>query len=182
MQKDTKIQNIVLVALFTALTVIGTYIKIPLPTGAFVHLGNAVLLLSVLLLGYVKGSLAGGLGFFIFDLMNGYATEAPYFILESFIVGAAAYGAFVLFKKHPTKLYQIIVIGIVTGIAKVIMTQIKNTVMNLIAGADFGPAFVGAAAKLPATLINVTLTVVIVAVVYFPLRSAMKRTFRKEFH
>jgi hypothetical protein len=54
--------------------------------------------------------------------------------------------------------------------------------MNLIAGADFGPAFVGAAAKLPATLINVTLTVLIVAVVYFPLRSAMKRTFRREFH
>ena len=90
---DHRIRSIVFVALFTALTVIGTMIKIPLPTGAFVHLGNAVLLLAVLLLGYVKGSLAGGLGFAIFDLLNGYATEAPYFILESFIVGAFAYGA-----------------------------------------------------------------------------------------
>ena len=87
---DHRIRSIVFVALFTALTVIGTMIKIPLPTGAFVHLGNAVLLLAVLLLGYVKGSLAGGLGFAIFDLLNGYATEAPYFILESFIVGAFA--------------------------------------------------------------------------------------------
>ncbi|MDT2757101.1 ECF transporter S component [Enterococcus asini] len=181
MKKSVSIQSIVLVALFTALTVIGTTIKIPLPTGAFVHLGNAVLLLSVLLLGYFKGSLAGGLGFFIFDMMNGYATEAPYFILESFIVGAAAYGAFVFFKKRPTHIWQVIVIGICTGIAKLVMTQIKNTVMNLIAGASFAPAFGGALAKLPATVINVTLTVLIVAVVYFPLKAAMDRTFRKEF-
>lgn len=181
MKKEISIQSIVLVALFTALTVIGTTIKIPLPTGAFVHLGNAVLLLSVLLLGYFKGSLAGGLGFFIFDIMNGYATEAPYFILESFIVGAAAYGAFYFFKKKPTHIWQVIVIGVCTGVAKIIMTQIKNTVMNLIAGASFGPAFAGAFAKLPATLINVSLTVLIVALVYFPLKAAMHRTFRREF-
>lgn len=181
MKKEISIQSIVLVALFTALTVIGTTIKIPLPTGAFVHLGNAVLLLSVLLLGYFKGSLAGGLGFFIFDIMNGYATEAPYFILESFIVGAAAYAAFRFFKKNPTHIWQVIVIGIATGIAKIIMTQVKNTVMNLIAGASFGPAFAGAFAKLPATLINISLTVLIVALVYFPLKAAMHRTFRREF-
>lgn len=181
MKKTVSIQSIVLVALFAALTVIGTTIKIPLPTGAFVHLGNAVLLLSVLLLGYFKGSLAGGLGFFIFDVMNGYATEAPYFILESFIVGAAAYGAFRLFKKNPTQIWQVMVIGIATGIAKVIMTQIKNTVMNIIAGASFGPAFAGAVTKLPATLINVSLTLIIVALVYFPLKSAMQRTFHREF-
>ncbi|KFN89598.1 putative membrane protein [Tetragenococcus muriaticus PMC-11-5] len=94
-----------MVALFTALTVIGTMIKIPLPTGAFVHLGNAVLLLSVLLLGYVKGSLAGGLGFAIFDILNGYAAEAPYFIVESFIVGAVAYGLFLVYRKNPTRIW-----------------------------------------------------------------------------
>lgn len=181
MKKNISVQSIVLVALFCALTVIGTTIKIPLPTGAFVHLGNAVLLLSVLLLGYFKGSLAGGLGFFIFDMMNGYATEAPYFILESFIVGGAAYLAFRLFKKNPTHIWQVLVIGGITGVAKIIMTQIKNTVMNLIAGADFAPAFAGAFAKLPATLINVSLTLVIVAIVYFPLKAAMERTFRKRF-
>lgn len=181
MQKTSSIQSIVLVALFTALTTVGTSIMIPLPTGAFVHLGNAVLLLSVLLLGYFKGALAGGLGFFIFDVLHGYITEAPYFILESFIVGAAAYGGMLLFKKDPTKLWQVIIIGIFTGIAKLIMTQIKNTVMLMIGGAHLQPAFIGAATKLPATLINVSLTVLIVALVYFPLKSAMKHTFKQTF-
>lgn len=72
---DRRIQSIVLIALFTALTVVATTIKIPMP-GAFVHLGNAVLLLAVLLLGYFRGALAGGLGFAIFDVLNGYVTEA----------------------------------------------------------------------------------------------------------
>ncbi|MCU7357106.1 ECF transporter S component [Enterococcus dispar] len=181
MKKDSSIQAIVLVALFTALTVIGTMIKIPLPTGAFVHLGNAVLLLAVLLLGYFKGSLAGGMGFFIFDMLNGYATEAPYFILESFIVGAAAYGALLLFKKKPTAIWQVIVIGFVTGIAKIVMTQIKNMVMLRIAGADFQAAFGGGLAKLPATVINITLTIFIVALVYFPLKKALDTTMRRSF-
>lgn len=103
MRRFSTIESVVFVGLFAALTVIGTMIKIPLPTGAFVHMGNAVLLLSVLLLGYLRGSLAGGFGFAIFDLLNGYATEAPYFILESFIVGAAAYGMYCLYKKIQQK-------------------------------------------------------------------------------
>ncbi len=176
--RKISIQTIVLVALFTALTVIGTMIKIPLPTGAFVHLGNAVLLLSVLLLGYFKGALAGGLGFAIFDVLNGYVTEAPYFLLESFIVGAAAYGMFLLFKKQPTRIWQIVVIALGTGVAKLLMTQIKNTVMQMILGMELAPAFAAAATRLPATLINVSLTALIVAFLYFPLKKAMERTFR----
>ncbi|WP_313537648.1 ECF transporter S component [Enterococcus sp.] len=175
---DRKIQRVVLVALFAALTVIGTMIKIPLPTGAFVHLGNAVLLLAVLLLGYINGSLAGGLGFAIFDVLNGYAAEAPYFILESFIVGAAAYGAFLLFKKKPYRVWQLVVIGLATGIAKLAMTQIKNTVMLWYMGSAFSHAWAAALVKLPATVINVTVTIVLVAILYFPLKAAMDRTFR----
>ena len=87
MEKNNTIHQITYIAVFAALTVIGTMIKIPMPTGAFAHLGNSVLLLAVLLLGYTRGALAGGLGFAIFDLLNGYAAEAPYFLFESFIVG-----------------------------------------------------------------------------------------------
>lgn len=177
--KNTNIQTIVLVALFTALTVIGTMIKVPLPTGAFVHLGNAVLLLSVLYLGYVKGSLAGGLGFAIFDILNGYASEAPYFIFESFVVGAAAYGLFLLFKKNPTHVWQILVIAAGTGVAKLLMTQAKNTVRQMFLGMDFIPAITAASIKLPATVINVCLTALIVSFLYFPLKKALDRTFRQ---
>jgi uncharacterized membrane protein len=49
MKSNKRIQNLVLIALFAALTLMGTMIKIPLPTGAFLHFGNAVVLLAVLL-------------------------------------------------------------------------------------------------------------------------------------
>ena len=173
MKQTKSIQAITLTALFAALTFIGTTIKIPLPTGAFVHLGNAMLLLAILLLGYFKGALAGGVGFAIFDLLNGYATEAPYFILESFIVGLFAVFAIRLFKNNPTKIWQIIVIGIFTGIG--IMTQIKNTVVLLIAGSNLSNAFIAASIKLPATLINVVSTIIIVSILYFPLKKLNQR-------
>lgn len=176
--RKNNIQSVVFVALFAALTVIGTMIKIPLPTGAFVHLGNAVLLLSVLFLGYFKGSLAGGIGFAIFDIMNGYVTEAPYFVIESFVVGAAAYGCFLLFKKQPTEIWQILVIAAGTGVAKLIMTQIKNTIMQLLLGMDFAPAVTAAATRLPATIINVCLTGLLVSFLYFPLKKALERTVK----
>ncbi|MEK0152286.1 ECF transporter S component [Tetragenococcus halophilus] len=166
-------RHVVMVALFTALTVIGTMIKIPLPTGAFVHLGNAVLLLAVLFLGYVKGSLAGGLGFAIFDVLNGYAIEAPYFIVESFIVGAAAYGLFLLYHKNPRHIWQIIIVATGTGVVKLVMTQIKNMVRQLYLGMDFPTAFTTAIFSLPATVVNVVLTAVLVSFLYFPLKRAL---------
>lgn len=180
MNSDKKVQTLVLIALFTALTIAGTMIKIPLPTGAFIHFGNAVVLLAVLLTGYWQGSLAGGLGFFIFDLFNGYANEAPYFLLESFVVGAAAYAGFKLFKKQPKAVWQVVIIGIMAGIAKFIMSVIKATVMSMIAGAQLKPAFFAALATMPATVINIFSTIIIVSLVYFPLRKAMQTIFHNQ--
>ena len=175
MTRMSSIKSVLFVAMSAAMTVIGTMIKIPMPTGAFVHLGNAVLLLAVLLLGYKKGSLAGGLGFFLFDLLNGYLTEAPYFFFESFIVGGFAFAGFLLFKKHPTKVWQLLVIGGLTGIGKLLMTQIKNTVMLYVLGSDWSTAFTGALIKLPASVINVLSTMIIVSVLYFPLKNIFQQ-------
>lgn len=175
MEKNNTIHQITYIAVFAALTVIGTMIKIPMPTGAFAHLGNSVLLLAVLLLGYTRGALAGGLGFAIFDLLNGYAAEAPYFLFESFIVGAFAYGAFLLFRKDPTKIWQVVCIGMVTGVGKIMMTQLKNTVKLFYLGSDWTTAFIAASAKLPATFINVFTTIIIVSFLYFPLKKIFQR-------
>lgn len=169
---------LIMTALFTAMTYVATqFIRIPMPTGAFVHTGNVMVLLSVLLLGYKKGALAGGLGLALFDLLNGYATEAPYFILESFIVGAAAWFIYhTLFKENvafPKDIWKIVVVSLGTGITKIIMTQIKNTVMLVITGAKLKVAFSSALITLPATFINVGITIVLVTLLFFPLKKAL---------
>jgi uncharacterized membrane protein len=178
MNRQASVTSIVLIALFAALTMLATMIKIPLP-GAFVHLGNSVSLLAVLLIGYKRGALAGGLGFAIFDLLNGYALEAPYFLVESFIVGGAAALMIYFFQPKIDSVPKILIVTIVAGIAKISMTQLKNTTLAVAAGADFSKAFMAALSQLPATLINVTTTIVIVSLVYFPLKKAVERTFSR---
>lgn len=180
MTKNNSTRSVVLVGIFAALTILGTMIKIPLPTGDFIHLGNSVVLLAVLLLGYKKGALAGGVGFAIFDLLNGFAAEAPYFLLECFVVGGAATLGVVAFQHRLDSVWKISVIAITAGIAKLLMTQTKNTLFNLAAGADFQTAFVGALAKIPATAINVVGTILIVSFAYFPLKKAMDIAFKNK--
>lgn len=175
MKNTISIRSISLVALFAALTFLGTTIKIPVPTGGFIHLGNSIFLLAVLLIGYKKGALAGGLGFAIFDILNGYAIEAPYFIFESFIVGGAATLAILLFRNKIDSINKILTVTIITGIAKIIMTQLKNTTMLLLAGSNLSIAFTKALTKLPATIVNVISTIIIVTVIYFPLKKAISK-------
>lgn len=177
--KKITTQSIVLVALFAALTFVGTMIRIPMPTGAFAHLGNAMLLLAVLLLGYKKGALAGGLGFAIFDLLNGFAIEAPYFILESFIVGGVAALTILAFHGKIDRIGKIITVASITGIAKIIMTQLKNTVALMLTGSDLPVAFAGAVTKLLPTVINVVTTIIIVSLVYFPLKKQLMKIFNQ---
>lgn len=177
--QNKKTLKLVMMALFTALTFIATQsLRIPLPN-AFVHTGNVLVLLSVLLLGYPGGALAGGMGLAIFDLMNGYATEAPYFILESLIVGGVAWIFFHgIFKEKVTTtkdLWKITVTAIFTGLAKIFMTQVKNIVVFLFAGADFPVAFTSATTRLPATFINVAVTIVLVTILFLPLEKMLAR-------
>ena len=67
---------VVVTALFMALTMIATmFIRIPLPLG-YINLGDAFIFLSVFLLGPVCGTIAGGVGAGLADLV-GYITYAP---------------------------------------------------------------------------------------------------------
>ena len=174
--------DIVLTGLFGTLTFVGTTLRIPMPSAVgapFIHLGNAVLLLAVLLIGYRKGAFAGGIGFAIFDILNGYAAEAPYFILESFIVGGIATLIFMAFGKKDDKLYKIIIVAIGAGLTKIAMTFLKGIVKSLFLGLAFKPAVLASVASLPATLVNFVSTIVIVSLVYYPLKKIVDSFYRR---
>ena len=68
-------------ALMAALCYIGfQFLRIDIPIGGdktAIHLGNAFCVLGALLLGGLKGGLAGAVGMTIADLTSGYADSAP---------------------------------------------------------------------------------------------------------
>lgn len=174
--------DIVLTALFATLTFVGTMIRIPMPAAVgapFIHLGNSVLLLAVLLLGYRKGALAGGMGFAIFDVLNGYAAEAPYFIFESFIVGGVATLVFIVLGRQDRPLYKVTAVAIAAGLAKLAMTFLKGIVKMLILGADLKPAIIASATTIPTSVINVISTIIIVTLLYYPVKKIVDTFYQR---
>ncbi|MGY3704348.1 hypothetical protein BW731_03645 [Vagococcus martis] len=168
------IKETTLMGLFAALTVVGTSIRVPLPAlvgNPFFHFGLPILSLAVLTLGFFKGSLAGGIGFAIFDILNGFAAEAPYFVLESFVVGAALSLAYSRLQKYDDNVWFIPTIMFFAAIAKIIMTFLKNLVIQLMMGNTFGVSAFASFSTLYITVINAIAAIIIVSLLYKPVKA-----------
>ena len=92
---DKRTSRIVMTGILTSLIMVATMIiRIPVPfTQGYVHLGDAVIFLAVLILGKKYGTFAAGVGSALADLLSGYAYYAPWtFVVKAlmaFVVGAA---------------------------------------------------------------------------------------------
>ncbi len=139
MNKTEKTNKLVLTALMVCLVLLATYvIRIPSPfTQGYVHLGDTMIFLSVLLLGKKGGAVAAGLGSGLADLLGGYAVYAPWTFLIKGLM-ALVMGIFieVATKKQKTnlkigKLAVIEIIGMVlAGIEMVIGYAIVDGVLS----------------------------------------------------
>ena len=112
-EKQT-LYKLILTALFSALCFIGVLIRIPLPTGAFVHLGNMICILAALLIGGIYGGIAGSLGMGLFDLTHGYlgAGLLRTFILK-FFMGLIAGLIFKLILKKKLNVKKLTIIFVI---------------------------------------------------------------------
>ena len=68
-----KTKDLTKVAIMSSLVCIATFFfKVPTPNG-YAHLGDSMIFLAVLLLGWKKGAISGGIGAALADLIGGYA-------------------------------------------------------------------------------------------------------------
>lgn len=92
---DNKIYKVSMTGVMMALVMVATMmIRIHVPfTQGYVHLGDAMIFLAVLVLGRNYGTVAAGLGSMLSDVLSGYAYYAPWtFVVKSlmaFVVGLA---------------------------------------------------------------------------------------------
>ena len=77
---DNKTAGLVYTALMICLVLLGTVLfRIPVPmTQGYVHLGDAMVFLGVLMLGKRRGAAAAGLGSALADVLGGFAFWAPW--------------------------------------------------------------------------------------------------------
>lgn len=97
-EKTTKI---ILTGLMMAMIVVATIlIIIPVPFGnGYIHLGDTMIFLSVLILGWRYGAVAAGAGSALADILIGYAIWSPWTLVIKGVMGAIM-GLFILKAMH----------------------------------------------------------------------------------
>ena len=85
--KDKQTKLLVTTALLTALVLVCTLLlKIPVGPDCYIHLGDAVILLAVILLPRSYACFAGGVGATLADLIGGFAFWAPWTLVIKILV------------------------------------------------------------------------------------------------
>ncbi|MEE1243821.1 ECF transporter S component [Frisingicoccus sp.] len=157
----TKTKAMVFTALFAALACVATMsLHIPTPgTGGYIHPGDAIVVLSGILLGPVYGAVAAGLGSALADLLAGYMIYVP---ITFFVKALIAVASYFVYHKLLSASKNIIFKGIITGCFSTVIVA---------AGYCFFEYFMygsGAFASVPANLIQ-GLSGLVISTILLPL-------------
>lgn len=110
----TKVKELVIIALFIALTYVFTaFINVKLPiaaNGGLVHLGNVPLFIGAIIFGKKTGCIAGGIGMGLFDLVSGgWTLWAPFTLV---IVGLMGFTVGAITERHKKTGWYVLAIGV----------------------------------------------------------------------
>ena len=157
---NSNLKKLLMTALFAALACVATMsIRIPTPgTNGYIHPGDAVVILSGIILGPVWGMLAGGIGSALADLIGGYFIYVPITLVIKGLIALIAGVVYQKIGKTSKTRSTAVILGGVTDII-------------LVAGGYFlcesfmyGAA--GAAASIPANIIQGIGGLIIACVLY----------------
>lgn len=171
MVRNEKTYKLILTALMTGLVLVATIsIRIPSPfTQGYVHLGDSMIFLSVLLLGKKGGSVAAGLGSALADIMGGYAMYSIWTLiikaLMAFIMGIFIEAATKKEKKH-IKLGNMPLIEIVGMVLAGIEMVIGYAVVDGVFAGNLLSGFLGAPFNVAQFTVGLVLATVLAMALY----------------
>lgn len=158
MKNDLK--KVVMTALFAALTCAATLsVRIPTPgTGGYIHPGDALVILSGVILGPAYGFLAGGIGSALADLLGGYFLYVPITLIIKGLVALVCGLVYQKLSKNAKLRYPAVAIG---GAVDIVLVAGGYCLCE-----SFIYGFAGALASVPANLIQGTSGLIISMVLY----------------
>jgi len=171
MKQKISTKKIVMTALLAALTVVGSMLRIKVPsivgTSAF-HLGNILCALSGILLGPWFGGLAAGLGSAIYDMMDPmYISECWItFIMKGaygLVAGLIAWGGNKPWNTAVKRFYSKALLAAVAGALTYAALYLAKTFFYgglLVKGLTPEAAFVAVLEKIPATTFNAVVAII----------------------
>lgn len=157
---NSNLKKLLMTALFAALACVATMsIRIPTPgTSGYIHPGDAVVILSGIILGPVWGMLAGGIGSALADLIGGYFIYVPITLVIKGLIALIAGVIYQKIGKSSKSRYTAVILGGITDII-------------LVAGGyflceSFMYGIAGAASSVPANIIQGVGGLIIACVLY----------------
>jgi uncharacterized membrane protein len=179
MNQKISTKRIAMAGLLAALTAVGSAIRITVPADlvgtSSIHLGNIFCALSGVLLGPGLGGLAAGLGSAIYDMTN------PLYISECWLTflmkGAYALAAGLVFRHLPLKEYLRDLIATTAGALTYAVLYLGKSYLKavVVSGLTADAALIAAGAKLPATIFNMAVAMVVAPVLAKAIRKALEQ-------
>ena len=154
LRSTNQVRNITLAAVFAAIDYVLAMmqIHIPSPVGhPFIDLGFTFVVIGMIFLGFKYGIIAGLIGLVLFDFLNGYAAHAYLTVMEVLMVGGVATLTFNALGRS-MKGSRLIVLGITTGITKMISGYLRYVIEALMVGSHFNTALAMGVAAVPASV------------------------------
>lgn len=173
-------KKLAITAMLAALTAAGSAFRITIPieiggTTSF-HLGNVLCALSGILLGPGLGGLAAGLGSAIYDCFNPlYISECWITFIMKFCYGFAA--GLVVGKKRDWGYPTAALAAVAGAVCYAVLYLAKSFFYSslLVAGLEAGPALAVVVTKLPATIFNAAVAILIAPVLALTIRKALQK-------
>ncbi|HIV12817.1 MAG TPA: ECF transporter S component [Candidatus Pullilachnospira stercoravium] len=162
----SNLKKVVMTALFAALTCAATMsIRIPTPgTGGYIHPGDALVILSGVILGPAYGFLAGGVGSALSDLLGGYFLYVPITLIIKGLVALVSGLIYQKLSKNQKLRYPAVAMG---GVADIVLVAGGYCLCE-----SFIYGVAGALASVPANLIQ-GISGLIIAMVLYPVLIAI---------
>ncbi|HHK1196247.1 TPA: ECF transporter S component, partial [Streptococcus pyogenes] len=124
--------NYIELSMYAALIFISVQV-LRVPVGMqFIHLGNALVVIAVLIYGSKKGALVASLGLGIFDVLNGYASVVWITILESLAICLILHLVYERAMQSSKKPKAIITITVIAALSKLTINLIKYLLLAYI--------------------------------------------------
>ena len=179
MNQKLSTKRIAMAGLLAALTAVGSGLRIVIPVSiggnsAF-HLGNIFCALSGILLGPGLGGLAAGLGSAIYDMTN------PIYISECWLTflmkGAYAVAVGLTFKQLRVGEYLRDLLSTTAGALTYAVLYLLQSFLKamIVSGVTAQAAVIAVGTKLPATVFNMAVAILIAPVLSIAIRKALKQ-------
>jgi uncharacterized membrane protein len=163
MKNQVKTKQIVLLALFIAMSVVGGYIKLPNPITSSIAFDSLPAYLAALLLGGIPGAIVGFLGHMASAALGGFPLSLPIHILVG-IEMAIIMPLFNLCAKK-TNIFVVIIVGILLN------GVVCPASLILVPGMGI-PVFLGS--LIPLTTAS-ALNIIICALIFKPIKKAIPK-------